>query len=885
MNRLRSLLHVEPGEELPVLLLFLYLASALTSYLIVKAARDALFLHRFSAMSLPYVYIGAAILIGLAIPLYLRISSRLGLTALITGSLVFFIANVLMLWWAARVSWSPLAAVFYVWSSIFGVTVPTQVWTVANRVLDVRQAKRLFPLISSGGILGSAAGGLIAAAAVKRIGTYHLLLTLIPLLVLCICLARLLLRRHAFSQSGLQPRVRFPEKKVAVESPWKPLVQSRYLRMIAVMLALSAVVTLVVDFQFKLIIQQSGHSRDQLTAFFGEFYACLNFLALVLQLSAGSRLAERFGVRMTLFILPTALVTGTLLLLVFPMRLWTALFIKGSDQTLRYSIDKSTVELLYLPVPQKLKADAKAVIDMMVQRLADGIGGVLLVVITNQHLLHLGLTGVGVFNLVLLSVWLWVAFFTRKEYVAAVKASISERSVLPRSALRLVFDDPGSIATVRSMLESDDEEVVLYAMDLVRSLGQRIPAEFASHPSPRIRLKAMELASISAPQPVDRARKGISSVIRTDGPGGPNLGVGIQPTAILQEYLHASDVRVRLSALVCLARQGMATETLQKHLHAVTAELKTSENWNDFFQALSEIRHPAMVELHKCMLDHPVAAVRRQAVLSAGRAGQRELVPVLVRLLGDSEVAGEARRALRDFGPRVLGTLADVMKDPSENVEVRRNIPRVLAYVPHQATVEILLEGLFDYDAVVADRSLHALSKLRLVDSTLRFDPEKIRTRIRDEGEKALWYRRALACLYPPEGQSADLLARLLSERTEQAEDHVFRLLALILPPATLHVSFLVLRRDDRLKKANVAEYLDNVLPPNLKKWVLPLIEPKADVFGGKQDRGEVLEALLKSPEILLRECMADAIARNGWAESVARGPTIGRAKEEFGYG
>jgi len=877
MNWLRSRLHVEPGEEMPVLLLFLYLALIFTSFLIIRTAKDALFLTKFSAETLAYLYVAVGVVMGLVIPLYFRLTARLGLTALVTGSLAFFMSNVLLLWWAARIRWSPLPAVFYVWSGIFGVAVPTQAWTVANRVLDVRQAKRLFPLISGGAMLGSVAGGLIAAALVKGLGTHNLLLILIPLLTLCAFLARLILRRYAYVKSGVQTRESATARTRTGERLRKILVQSRYLRMIAIMLAISAVVTLLVQYQFFHVVKKSGYSRDQLTAFFGNFNAGMNLLALVLQLSAGSRLAERFGVRVTLFILPMTLVTGTMLVLAFPMRLWTALFIRGGDQTLRYSIDKSAVELLYLPVPQKLKTDAKAVIDMMVLRLAEGIGGVLLLVMTGPRLLHLGPSGVGVLNLVLISIWLWVVFLTRREYVSAIKASISDRSVLPKSALRLVFNDPGSIATVRSMLESDDEEVVLYAMDLARALGQPTPAGLISHPSPRVRLKATELAGMSVPQLLERVRRESSSVV---GAGAimhasrmlrPN-----QPITALEEYLHAPDLKARLSALVCLARQGMAAESLQKHLHAVTAELKTGEEWNDFFQAVGEIHHPATVELYMRLLDHPAAAVRKQAVLSAGRAGQRELVPALVRLLGDPEVAAEARRALCAVGPRILGTLADVMKDPSENVEIRRDIPRVLAFAPHQATVEILLDGLFDYDRVVADRSLRALSKLRLVDSTLRFDPEKVHRRIRDEGEQALWYRQALACLYP-EVQSNDLLARLIRERIDQATDHVFRLLALILPPTTLHVSFLVLQQNDRLKKASVVEYLDNVLPPNLKNWVLPLIELKAAVPGEGPDRAEVLEALLKSSELALRECAADAIAKNRWTESAARGPAVGR--------
>ncbi len=52
MNRLRCLLKVESGEELPALSLFVYPALAPSAYIIVKATRDALFLNRCSAVTL-----------------------------------------------------------------------------------------------------------------------------------------------------------------------------------------------------------------------------------------------------------------------------------------------------------------------------------------------------------------------------------------------------------------------------------------------------------------------------------------------------------------------------------------------------------------------------------------------------------------------------------------------------------------------------------------------------------------------------------------------------------------------------------------------------------------------------------------------------------------
>src|SRR5262249_39752153 len=152
---------------------------------------------------------------------------------------------------------------------------------------------------------------------------------------------------------------------------------------------LSAIVTLIVDFQFKTVIQQVFRNRDAMAAFFGSFYAYIGVVAFLLQFFAGSRIFEKYGLRMALLLLPMALLGGTAVLLVYPGMIWTGLFLKGSDGILRGSIDRSTVEMLYVPVPDSLRVQVKAVIDVLIQRFSDGLGGLLLLVMT--HALGFGL--------------------------------------------------------------------------------------------------------------------------------------------------------------------------------------------------------------------------------------------------------------------------------------------------------------------------------------------------------------------------------------------------------------------------------------------------------------------------------------------------------------
>ena len=140
-------MNIKPGEEATVFLLFAYLTLALTSFTIARAVRDSLFLDQYSALKLPYAYVSVAVIIGFLVSIYVKLSTRLNQAILISGTLLFFIGNVIVLWWLIHLKWSGIAAVFFIWTSIFGIITTAQVWTLAGMALNTRQARRLFPLI------------------------------------------------------------------------------------------------------------------------------------------------------------------------------------------------------------------------------------------------------------------------------------------------------------------------------------------------------------------------------------------------------------------------------------------------------------------------------------------------------------------------------------------------------------------------------------------------------------------------------------------------------------------------------------------------------------------------------------------------------------------
>ena len=137
---------------------------------------------------------------------------------------------------------------------------------------------------------------------------------------------------------------------------------------------MSAFATTIAGWQFKALAKAYVPDTDELAAFFGSFNMVAGAASLVLQLLLTGRLLRVFGVGVALFIVPVAMASASLGVIVFGT-LVAASALKASDQVLRYSIDKATVELLYLPLSAAETFRVKSFIDTVVYRLGDGLGG------------------------------------------------------------------------------------------------------------------------------------------------------------------------------------------------------------------------------------------------------------------------------------------------------------------------------------------------------------------------------------------------------------------------------------------------------------------------------------------------------------------------------
>ena len=446
--RLRRLFDTRPGEAAPALLVALYLATVVAAFLLAKAILEA-----HGPLRLVYVYAAVPVALAVLVPLHARLASGRGRRAVHVGTLVFFSLTFVGFWYAFRFRPSSLLpAYFYVWVNCYGVIAPVLVWTLASSVFDTRQARRLFGFIAGGASLGAVVGGVLAwvlPSVADR--SEDLILVTVALLAAAVGLVRLTWRVIPTEPPAVETTA-----ATSIRASLDTVRRDAYLGRLAVLVFLVAIATQWTEFQVGLVADRMLEGNaERLVSFYGLLNVALGLVAFLLQFATGPTL-RRFGVGFGILCLPLAVGAGSVLVLLFPTVV-SVLVTKGFDQSLRFSIDKASYELLYVPIDARMRSRVKATIDVIVSRAADLVGAGLLFLVTTTA--GFGLQGTAAVNLVVIAAWFTVAVAVRRGYVGAIEDRIrdhrldtervaglpSDRTTTELVTARLHADDPREV--------------------------------------------------------------------------------------------------------------------------------------------------------------------------------------------------------------------------------------------------------------------------------------------------------------------------------------------------------------------------------------------------------------------------------------------------------
>lgn len=678
--RLRRYFDVRSGEGRRVLFSFLHVAVVAASFLLARPIRNGLFLQQYGAYALVYVYAAVPLVLSLFVPVYARITARFGSATVAIGTLIFFSSHVLLFWYAFRfhadaiavkgsLAWY-LPAAFYVWVNCFAVIAPVQAWTFANQMFDTRQARRLFGLIAVGASLGSIGAGVLARELVGPIGgTVNMMLVLAGLILaaaVIVSIARMQIHAIAVARPGRPP-------KHFVASSLRRIAGTPYLRLMAALVFLAAITTQWTAFQLSVAADQRfGGDADALTKFFGTFNFLLGAASFVLQLLLVGPALRRFGLGITILVLPLALGTGSLLILLL-QTFWSVLATNALDQGLRFSLDKATYELLYLPLTPAQRTQVKNAIDIVISRVADSAGAVLLGIATDGFLIvggfGLGLRGTAAVNLGFIGVWALVAARLRREYVRTIQSSIHRHRIdseqvadgsLDRSAAGILADK----------LASPDRKDVTYALDLLEGQGlvglERHLRGLLAHEDADIRRRALAMLSAARDTSISRAAMDMlrdpDLGVRTEALLYVTREMRVDPIRQLEELGEFEDFSIRAGMAAFLASPGPSQNLdAARLLLSAMAHSDGEDGLRDRLQAarVLSLVPGLFTNLLVHLISAPEPSVARLAIAATSVVMRDEVVSALLGALARPELTSEAADRLSSTGTRSCRALTN----------------------------------------------------------------------------------------------------------------------------------------------------------------------------------------------------------------------------------
>lgn len=846
-------------------------ALLLCAYTIAKVLRDALFLSEYGALALPYAYVGVALASVLSVGAETRVARRLSrahatrftqlvaIACSIAAALVFPVAKHIT------------SAVFYLWTGSQAMMLLPHFWVIALDAWDPRRARRVFPLLSGCGLVGGAAGGAMAAWLTPVVQRAGLLWTLAGFLVLVFLLTRV--------AEGMVERRRPPAAATApTGSPWKIVLGSRYIQFLAVGLALSVAVGTLVDFQFKYFIQRLYPDPHALTQFLGTFYVGLNTLALLFQFGAAGWLLQRMGLAASTGLQPTSVFLFASWL-TFGAGPWAVVAMRWVQGVVFQTLGKSSSEIYYSAIHPRERRQVKPAIDTLVDRWADALVGVLLIVVL--RILHVSVQTIALVTAILAGFWLVVLVGLNRSYARAFKEALSARW-LDKDIVPETRQLPEARRAIAEAIASDDDRRIVTALAWCAETPDRglLGAVFSrlDHPLPAVRAAAIRaLEAMQARDPGQRIADFLKDPDLQVRRAAVSYVVAYSPndSPLVQKILEEGDAELRSSALAALqelpdrARRVITTEWIDRCLGSTRAAER-----QEAALALGALEGPAMASRLGALLQDADLEVRRQALVSAARRPSPAFLDRVLPALFDPETSREAHGAIVALGDPAVRALAPYL-DGSRGLREQSQAASAIAETGRPRARRLLLALARSADLRLRHLGLTRLARMRLHTGTEVVSRGMAhRFFLRELREFRLWGVPADEL----EGHAAPeirLLARSCLEASDMALARALQGLACWYDPAPLLGAYERLRSRDPGAVAQALEYLAHVLPRKLFRMVgemfdvreSPETAEKQETPPGERQLTDAIRLAWREGDSWLRACAVRASRVAPWID------------------
>ena len=369
-NFLNTVSMIKQREVKAVIFSFLFVVVLMTAYYILRPVRDAMASDWTDAEVSWLWTLNFFISTGI-VALYGMAVSKFRFRLLVPTMYSIFAGSFVMFYLLGSISddRTLVDKAFYVWVSVFSLFNISVFWSFMSELFSKEQSGRLFGIIAVGASVGGLIGPSITAFFSVSIGIDNLML--IASMMLLIPIPIIFYLQSKATDLNNEKLDLTPTSHPNGGNPiagFKMLFSNPYLMSIALFIFLYTGISSFIYFELKNLL--SDLSRPERSAIWAQMDLAVNILSISIGLFATGRIVGKFGMPVTIAMVPVMVCIGLLILAISPL-LGVVMILQIIRRAGNYGMTRPAREMLFTLVDRETRFKAKPVIDIVAYRGSD----------------------------------------------------------------------------------------------------------------------------------------------------------------------------------------------------------------------------------------------------------------------------------------------------------------------------------------------------------------------------------------------------------------------------------------------------------------------------------------------------------------------------------
>ncbi len=359
------------GERMALGLSFIYFFCLLCGYYVLRPVRDAMG-ATFGPTYLPMLYTATFVTLLAMTPLFGALVARFQRRVLLPVVYGVFILCLIGFHIAFRndAAEGLKGPVFFVWLSVFNLTVVSVFWSFMSDIYTTGQARRFYGPIAAGGTMGAIAGPTLTALLAREVGVANLMLISAGFLTVCVaCILTLVpwARARERERSGHDQEAPIGGSIIAGA---KLVMSDRFLGALSLLMLIGVSIGSLLYYQQNVFAHISLGDVAARTRYFANIDWAVNVTVLLLQVFVTRALLVRYGPAPLILIPLGAMVLGLTILTAMP-HIAVLAAVQIAMRGGQFALLSPGRESLFTRVNRESRYKAKNFIDTAIWRLGD----------------------------------------------------------------------------------------------------------------------------------------------------------------------------------------------------------------------------------------------------------------------------------------------------------------------------------------------------------------------------------------------------------------------------------------------------------------------------------------------------------------------------------